>query len=218
VGVARLQQWMLRLGVLLSAVLLIRFAIDFSAGMKWWLAAPFCVLVVLALGVAIANVFHAGSADEASGGWSRRDPKQALFLAMIPVGFFASSLDCMGLSLQGCSPFCTFVKLVWIPLIAGVCLVYFFTGTQVLLTAIAAFLFVPVVPHCVCYNVGNAWWIDHFGVSPLCYGWGLVVGVIAVSVLRGTGMRLWWSFITCGVVIGGAVGFFVSHHYFNFPW
>jgi hypothetical protein len=217
VGADRLQQWLLRLGVVISTVLLIRFAIDFSAGMTWWLAAPFCVLVVIALAVGVANVFNAGSVDEVSARCTLRDPKQALLLAVIPLGFLASSLDCMGLSLQGCSPFCTFVKLVWIPVIAGVCVAYFFTGNQVLLTAIAAFLFVPVVPHCVCYNVGNAWWIDHIGVSPLCYGWGLVVGVIAVSVLR-TGRRLWWSFITCGVVIGGAVGFFVSHHYFNFPW
>jgi hypothetical protein len=136
---------------------------------------------------------------------------------MIPFGFLASSLDCMGLSLHGCSPFCTFVKLIWIPLIALICVLYFFSGSEVLLTAIAASLFVPVVPHCVCYNVGNAWWIDHISSSPLCYGWGLVISVIVVGALR-TGTGLWWSLMTCGAVIGGAVVFFVAHHYFHFPW
>jgi hypothetical protein len=205
------------LGVAVSALLLIRFAIDFAIGMTWWLAAPFCLLVVVALVVGVANVFRDGKAGSASTQAILRDPMRALFLAMIPLGFLASSLDCMGLSVQGCSPFCTFVKLIWIPLIVLICVAYFFTRRQGLLTAIVVSLFVPVVPHCVCYNVGNAWWIDNIGASPLCYGWGLVTGVIAVSALR-TGTRTWWSLFTCGAVIGGACGFFVAHHYFHFPW
>lgn len=216
-GTDKLQQWLLRLGLVISAVLLIRFAIDFSQGMKWWLAVPFCLLVIVALGVGIKNVFSAARSESVTAHRPRRDVKQALLLAAIPLGFLASSLDCMGLSVEGCSPFCTFVKLAWIPLIAGFCAVYFFKGKYVWLTAIAAMSFVPLVPHCVCYNVGNAWWIDRIGASPLCYGWGFVVSIIAVGVLR-KGAHLWPSLVVCFTIIAGATGFFVSHHYFQFPW
>src|SRR5438034_11311383 len=100
----RLQQWLLRAGLVVSAVLLIRFAIDFSEGMKWWLAAPFCLLVIVALAVGVANVFGGPTSESET---PRRDARPALLLAAIPIGFLASSLGCMGLSPQGCSPFCT---------------------------------------------------------------------------------------------------------------
>ena len=90
-------------------------------------------------------------------------------------------------------------------------------GKPAWLTAIAVMSFVPLFPHCVCYNVGNAWWIDRIGASPLCYGWGFVASVIAVSALR-RGPRMWVSVATCGAIVTGATGFFVAHHYFHFPW
>jgi hypothetical protein len=217
VGSDRLQQWLLRLGVVISAVLLIRFAIDFSQGMKWWLAAPFCVLVIVALGVGVANVFSTARSERVPTHRPLCDAKRPLLLAAIPLAFLASSLGCMGLSLQGCSPFCTFVKLVWIPLLAIACTIYFFVGKRAWLTATAAMSFVPLVPHCVCYNVGNGWWIDRIGASPLCYGWGFVVSVIAVGALS-KGARLWPSLVVCLTIIAGATGFFVSHHHFQFPW
>ncbi|HSO74145.1 MAG TPA: hypothetical protein VLU47_04845, partial [Blastocatellia bacterium] len=179
----RLQQWLLRLGLVISAVLLIRFAIDFSVGMKWWLAAPFCLLVIVALGVGVRSVVSARQ-ESVTAHRPLRVPERALLLAAIPLGFLASSLDCMGLSLQGCSRFCTFVKLVWIPLIAVVCAVYLFRGKQVWLTSIAAMSFLPLFPHCVCYNVGNVWWIDRIGSSPVCYAWGFVVSIIALGALQ----------------------------------
>jgi hypothetical protein len=216
VGSDRLQQWLLRVGLAISAVLLIRFAIDFSERMTWWLAAPFCLLVFVTLAVGVANVFGARS-ESVSADRPLRDAKRALLLAAIPLGFLASSLDCMGLSLQGCSPFCTFVKLAWIPLLGIVCAIYSLSGNRVLLTVIAAMSFVPLVPHCVCYNVGNAWWIDLIGASPLCYGWGFVVSVIAVGALSKGSNRV-ASLIVCLTIIVGATGFFVSHHYFQFPW
>lgn len=214
VGSDGLQQWLLRVGLIISAVLLIRFAIDFAKEMKWWLAAPFWLLVIVALAAGVTNVFGEGRLQAARG---QRVEERTVLLAAIPLGFLASSLDCTGLSAQGCSPFCTFVKLVWIPLIAVVCAVYFFAGKQVWLAAIAAMSFVPLVPHCVCYNVGNAWWIDRLGASPLCYGWGFVVSVIAVGALR-RATHLWPSLVVCFAVIAGSAGFFVSHHYFQFPW
>jgi hypothetical protein len=209
-----LQRWLLRAGLIISAVLLIRFAIDFSIEMKWWLGVPFWLLVITALSVGAINVFGAGKVD----GAANSDLKvKTLLLAAIPLGFLASSLDCTGLSLQGCSSFCTFIKLVWIPLIAAACLVYYRTSKPAWLTVIVVMSFVALVPHCLCYNVGNAWWIDRIGASPLCYGWGFVVSTIAAGALR-RGKGYWPSLLISFAIILGATTFFVSHHYFQFPW
>jgi hypothetical protein len=216
VGSGSLQKWLLRFGLVISAVLLIRFAIDFSEAMRWWLAAPFCLLVIFALGVGAANTVSL-RIESVTAQRPLRDSKRALLAASIPLGFLASSLDCMGLSLRGCSPFCTFTKLVWIPLIAAVCAVYLFRGKQVWLTSIAAMSFLPLFPHCVCYNVGNAWWIDRIGASPVCYAWGFVVSIIALGALL-RGERFWMALSVCLATITGATGFFVAHHYFDFPW
>jgi hypothetical protein len=140
-----------------------------------------------------------------------------MLLAAIPLGFIASSLDCTGLNVEGCSPFCTFIKVVWTPLIAVVCLFYYFMGKGWSVTAIVAMSFVPLVPHCICYNVGNQWWIQRIGVSPLCYGWGFFISIIVVGALR-SGVQLWLSLAICIAIISGATGFFISHHYYHFPW
>lgn len=208
------QRWLLRAGLIVSAVLLLRFAIDFSIELNWWLAAPFWLLVIAALGVSAINAFGAGESSRTANTNSKSRPA---LLAAIPLAFFASSLDCTGLSLQGCSPFCTFIKLIWIPLIAAVCLVYYLTRTPAWLTMTVLMSFVALIPHCVCYNVGNAWWIERIGASPLCYGWGFVVSMIAVGALR-KGSNYWPSLLVSLTIISGATGFFVSHHYFHFPW
>jgi hypothetical protein len=212
----RLQTWLLRLGLVISAVLLIRFAIDFSEGMKWWLAAPFCLLVIFALGVGAANVVSSSS-EGMTAPRPPRDAKCVLLLAAIPLGFLASSLDCMGLSLRGCSPYCTFAKLVWIPLIAIVCGLCFSIRKKGWLVAITLMSFLPLAPHCGCYNVGNAWWIDRIGASPMCYAWGFVVSTIALGALQ-TGERVSMVLAVCLAIITGATGFFVAHHYFQIPW
>lgn len=209
-----LQRWLLRIGVIISAILLIRFAIDFSIEMTWWLAAPFWLLVIAALAVSTINVFGPRKLDPSSDSDLKA---RALLLAAVPLGFLASSLDCTGLSLRGCSAFCTFIKLIWIPLIAAVCLVYCLTRKPAWLTLIILMSFVALAPHCVCYNVGNAWWIDRIGASPLCYGWGFVVSLIASGALR-RGTNYWPSLLVSLTIILGAMSFFVSHHYFQFPW
>ena len=214
VGSNKLEQWLLRVGLAISAMLLIRFAIDFSREMSWWSAAPFWLLVIAALTTGVANLLAAPTSETTT---HPRIWERVLLIAAIPLGFLASSLDCTGLSLHGCSPFCTSVKLIWIPLIAAVCVGYFFVGKQAWLTTIALMSFVPLVPHCICYNVGNAWWIDRLGASPLCYGWGFVVSIIAIGGLR-RGLRPGISLAVCFTIIAGATGFFVSHHYFRFPW
>ena len=75
----------------MSVVLLIRFAIDFSQSMKWWLAAPFWLLVLGSLGVASQNIFGSSKA-QLSNPPRREMLKGELLLAAIPLSFFASSL------------------------------------------------------------------------------------------------------------------------------
>lgn len=210
----RLQHSLLVAGAIIAAILLARFAIDFGAGTNVALAGAFWLLVACALSVAVANL--AGSRKTTTEQPLSR-ASQAALLAAIPLAFMASSLDCTGLELMGCSSYCTFIKLAWIPLIAFACAAYFFTGRRWLLTALAVMALVPLAPHCVCYNVANAWWIDRLGASPVCYAWGLIVSVIAIGAL-GYGRNALASLAVCFTIIAGAVGFFITHHYFHFPW
>ena len=190
-------------------VLLGRFAVDFSTEFVW-LAAPFCLLVVAALGLSAANLV-ARPAPAPS------PVVRALLAALVPLAFVAASLGCMGLTLDGCSPFCTFVKLAWIPLAAVLAAACAATRRWWLLAALSAAAVVPLWPHCICYNAANGWWIDRLGASPTCYTWGTMVTVIAVSAL-GAGARPVASLLLSGAIVGGALTFFVGHHYFHFPW
>ena len=210
----RLQYSLPAAGLIVAAALLIRFAIDFSNEMPALPAATFWLLVVASLAVGGANIIRAIRNDppHPMAGWLR-----ITFMAFIPLGFLASSLDCMGLSLMGCSPYCTFIKLIWVPLMAVVCAAYLFTEKGWMLTAITAMAFVPLVPHCICYNVGNGWWIVRLGASPMCYVWGFTVSIISVGALR-AGRLAWPSLAVTGAIIAGALSFFISHHYFQFPW
>ena len=198
-------------GLFFSTLLLGRFAIDFTTEASLLLAAPFWALVFAALAVALSNLV----------GRPRQNPIPKLtrifLLAAMPLAFLASSLDCTGLSVTGCTPFCTFVKTVWIPLIVIACAAYFFIERDWLLLLISLMSFVPLAPHCVCYNPGNGWWIERIGASPVCYAWGFVVSVLSVGAL-GKARRAWPTLLINGVIIGGALSFFVAHHYFHFPW
>ena len=210
----RLQYLILCFGLLLASVLLLRFALDFSREMSLLLAVPFWALVLAALLIGAMNLLRSrkGKEDDAPG-----SNGQAILLAAIPLGFLASSLDCMGLMLEGCSPYCTFIKLGWIPLMTLVCAAYLITRKVWLITAIALMAFVPLAPHCVCYNPGNGWWIDRLGASPVCYSWGFVVSMISLGALR-PGAMFWPSIGVIYAIISGAIGFFITHHYLHFPW
>lgn len=219
--IERIQRVLLAAGFLVAAALLLRFTIDFFIEMPLLLALPFAALVVAALLIAALNVLALVRGANARGvAAPQSQPSTAakgLLLASIPLGFLASTLDCSGLALQGCSPFCSYIKLLGIPLLAVACAVYFFKPLNSLLMAISALSFVPLAPHCICYNVGNGWWIERLGASPMCYVWGFVVTLIAVSAIR-SAARPWLSILVNSAIIGGALGFFVSHHYFHFPW
>jgi hypothetical protein len=202
--------------LLISAVLLLRFAVDFS-GQGLRLAVPFWGLVALTLTVMAANNL---SGRPTRGGDDDKDKArraEAWLLSLIPVGFFASSLDCTGLSLRGCSTFCTFIKLIWIPLVGAVCVGYYLRRDRRGPAVLLLLSFVPLIPHCICYNVANAWWIDHIGASPECYGWGFVVSTLTVGALA-VGKRYLVTIIVNSLIVTGSLGFFVAHHYFGFPW
>jgi hypothetical protein len=207
----KLQPAVLYAGLMLSALLLVKFAIDFTTQSSLLLAAPFWLLVVAALAVAFSNMI--------AGPRLNPFPKAAriLLLAAIPLAFLASSLDCTGLSAEGCSPYCTFIKTAWIPLIAVVSAAYFFTGRDWLLLVVSVMSFATLAPHCVCYNPGNGWWIEHIGASPTCYSWGFAASVICAGALH-KARRAWPSLLVSGAIICGSTAFFVAHHYFHFPW
>jgi len=201
---------------LIAAILLLRFAVDFAVAGPI-LAVPFWGLVALSLVLMGVNAFSSPRARERVKDNASDRRMRAVLLLFIPLGFLASSLDCTGLSLQGCSPFCTFIKLAWIPLLAIACLVWYKTADRRGPAVLSIMSFVPLFPHCICYNLANAWWIDRIGASPECYIWGFVVSTLAVSSLAARQRYLLTIFMSALIIIG-SLGFFVAHHYFRFPW
>jgi hypothetical protein len=214
----KLQRLLFWAAWLIAALLLGRFAIDFMKEMPALLAAPFVLLVVVTLGVAAMNILAADRSEPIARErtWPAR-LATVLLLLSVPLGFLASSLDCTGLSLSGCTPFCTFIKTVWIPALALCGVAYATRRSPGLLALVLLMSFVPLAPHCICFNVGNGWWIDRLGASPTCYAWGFAASLIALGALR-AGKHEWSSLLVNGAIIGGATAFFVGHHYFHFPW
>ena len=217
------QALLLVFGLALAALLLGKFAIDFLA-QDPVLGVPFALLVLATLIVGATNLFSRSKiadtgqdSDPKTAKPARQSVVLALLVAAIPLGFLASSLDCTGLSLSGCSPFCTFIKDIWVPMIALGGVTYLVSRNRLLLLVMTAMCFPPLVPHCVCYNLANAWWIDHIGASPECYSWGLAVSVVALSSVTGA-INRWISVVICYSIIAGASAFFVGHHYFHVPW
>jgi hypothetical protein len=213
-AIARIERPVLIIAWVLSAVLLLRFAIDFSAEGAI-LAAMFWGLALFAIAVMGMNALSDSVTRSVEGVRAHR--MRALLLPFIPIGFLASSLDCSGLSLHGCSAFCTFIKLVWIPLIAMGCALYYRTSDRRVSSMLLVMSFVPLMPHCICDNVANGWWIHHIGASPECYVWGFVVSTLVLGALNYA--RRYVATVAVSVaIIGGSFGFFVGHHYFKFPW
>jgi hypothetical protein len=214
VSLEKIQRALLGIAFLVSSILLTRFTIDFFLEMPLLLAIPFSILAGAALCIAALNLLEL---VKGTGVVTFSGTSKALLLAAIPLGFLASTLDCSGFARQGCTPFCTFIKLFWIPLIGVACALFFCKPMNWLLLAISVMSFVTLVPHCICYNVGNGWWMERLGASPMCYVWGFVVTLISISAIK-SGARLWFSLLVNGAIIGGALAFFISHHYFHFPW
>lgn len=203
-------------GTAVAAILLGRFAIDFGRWMPLWLAIPAWLLVLLTLGIAGRSAFRTEPATEVTPASIAPRERAALF-AMVPLGFVGSSLDCMGLSLDGCTTTCSLLKVVWFPALLVACAVAAFTTTKHALTAVIALSFVSLIPHCICRNPVNAWWMDRLGQSPMCLGWGFVASLVALGALvRRSHVRA--ALGASGAITGGTMGFFIGHHYFHFPW
>ena len=216
--VIKLQRLLFWVAWAAAAALLGRFSLDFVREMPALLAAPFVLLVCVTLATAAMNMVSARAAAPAFFKRTRSGVvATALLLLSVPLGFLASSLDCTGLSLSGCTPFCTFIKTVWIPAIALACVAFAVWRSPLLVGLILLMSFVPLVPHCLCFNVGNGWWIERLGASPTCYGWGFAASLVALSAVR-AGKREWLSLLVNAAIIGGATTFFVGHHYFHYPW
>jgi hypothetical protein len=207
--------WLLLVvGLVLAFLLLTRFTIDFYLEMPLWLAVPFSLLVVAAV---LMAALHLGTWGRTGAVVDPAKPSRALLLATIPLGFLASTLDCSGLAPNGCTPLCTLIKLGLIPALALLCALYFFRPFIGLPILIGLLSFVTLVPHCVCTNVGNGWWIARLGASPMCYVWGFSVSLIALGAIR-SGRHAALSLLVNAAILGGAMAFFISHHYFHFPW
>lgn len=204
---------LLRVGAVIAALLLGRFAIDFGRWMPIWLAVPSWVLVAATIVVAGRNAFRRErSSPPALAPWAR-----LVLVATVPLAFVGSSLDCMGLSLGGCTTTCALLKSVWFPALLVACGFAAITAKGSALTAVIALSFVPLIPHCVCRNPVNAWWMDRLGTSPMCLSWGFVASVVALGALvQRSHVRA--ALGVSGAITAGTLGFFLGHHYFHFPW
>lgn len=210
----RAQQFLLYSGLTIATILLSKFAFDCS-GSATALAVALWLLVMSTLAIVIMAVLDQPLSHVNISAFEQ--PLRLLLLLAIPLGFLAAALDCTGLAARGCTSWCTFIKVIWIPLLALVCLIYYVSQDEAALFVITLLSFVPLVPHCLCYNPANSWWIDHLGASPQCYVWGFTVSLLSCAALR-RGARLWLLVLLCYTIIAGALSFFISHHFFRFPW
>jgi hypothetical protein len=210
----------LAIGLGVATILLARFAYDFARRMHPLLGIPGALLAMGAIVACGATMF--GKSGE-----SPRDKRiVAASLFAIPCGFIASALDCAGLSIEGCGwgvrevAFCTIVKVGILPAMLVLGTAWAITKRRWILGLVVIVGMVTLVPHCVCRNPVNVWWIETLGASPMCFGWGFVNTVLSVGVLSGRGRRA-GMLLSLGVSYasaGGSFAFFIGHHYFHFPW
>ena len=206
------------LGLLVAAALLGRFTFDLGGSVAPVVSVPFALLVGAALSgwaLGLRGTARVGGDGSAMGG---AGPGGRLALAAaVPLGFVATSLDCTGLASAGCTSFCTFLKLGGYPLAAVGAAAFLAWGSRWILVALAAASFVPLVPHCVCRNPANEWWIDRLGASPACAVWGFTASLIALTALA-RGQRPGIALAVVYAIVGGALAFFAGHHYLGYPW
>lgn len=206
--------WLLVIAFAAGLIIVTRGTYDLSR-LDPWLPLPLWLFFFLSLVLIITNIqsgFQPASAQEQISPGLRA----ALVLA-IPAGFLGAALDCMGLSLSGCTPVCMFLVRGWFHLIVIAAVAYLVTDKRWLLLTITLLSFVYLIPNCVCFNPMNAWWLQHFRRSPACFGAAYWVSVVAVAAL------LWRRFtmlsvITCWTINVVLLAFFVGHHFYGFPW
>lgn len=202
---------------IVAAALLLRFAYDFTAafwpagGARSALVPAFWALLAATLAVSAATILGARSGEPESSSLAG-----TLLRASVPAAFLASSLDCTGLSLEGCSATCTALRWLGVPLLAAAMLLPY-PARRRAGPLILAFAAIGLVPHCICENPANTWWVASFGASPMCYAWGFAAALVALSA-ESSGARPLPSLIVNGAIVVGALAFFVGHHFLRYPW
>lgn len=206
--------WLMLTALAAGLVIVTRGTYDLSR-LDSLLPLPLWLFFFFSVGLIVANVRSAFQGLESQ---KQIIPflRAALVLA-IPAGFLGAALDCMGLSLSGCTPVCTFLVRGWFHLIVIAAAAYLVTGRTWLLLSITLMSFVYLIPNCACFNPMNAWWLQHLHKSPACFGAGYWVSLIAVAAL------LWKRFtlasaITCWMINVVLLAFFVGHHFYHIPW
>jgi hypothetical protein len=136
-------------------------------------------------------------------------PRLRWTLAMlIPVDILA-----MGFGCGGCNLICLGL-LVGASLMAGLAVLEVRRGVGAPILLTLSLLY--AIPHCICANVINRWWIEQLGTSPHCYAFSLVGIGFAVVGLRGVWPRL--ALVLAAAPGGAAVAFGIGHHLFSYPW
>lgn len=204
------------------ALFLLVAASAVAAGPLWALvrALPFFGAGMLALGGTVAGLalvqaralWRDGPGPNPLGAGAR-----AFLLAAVPLGFLASRLDCMGLSLATCSPRCSFLANAWTPFIAVLVLWHGWrrSASSLLLVLVASASF--LIPNCLCANPLNSWWIDRIGQSPMCYAASVALASTSSLCLLSR-RHAAWSVGVIGAALAILVAFFVGHHYYGVPW
>ncbi|HEY6349564.1 MAG TPA: hypothetical protein VI636_09165 [Candidatus Angelobacter sp.] len=206
--------WLVVIALAAGLVVVTRGTYDLSH-LHSLLPLPLWLFFFASLGMIAANLlsaFRPLQSQRQINRWIRA----ALVLA-IPIGFLGASLDCMGLSLSGCTPTCMFLVRVWSPLVAIAAVAYLVSEKSWLLSVITLLTLVYLIPNCRCYNPMNAWWLEHFRRSPACFGASYWVSLIAVAAL------LWRRFalasaVTCWIINMVLLAFFIGHHFYRIPW
>ena len=211
---ARVQGWLLALGLLPAAVLLGRLAWDLG-GLGPWLALLVWIFYAsfLVLGSAHALAALQGQQADAPLSTARR----VVLGAVIPVALLASTLDCMGLAFVGCTSTCGFLMQIWAPLVGVLAIAHVLTGRRAILVLTNAAIFPFVVPNCLCSNPINRPWIELLGQSPACYAGSFGVSLLALGALR-SGRWTVPSIAVTWLATLAMLAFFVGHHFYDYPW
>jgi hypothetical protein len=129
-----------------------------------------------------------------------------MLAALIPVDILA-----MGFGCGGCNLLCLgLLAAAW--MMAGLVVLEVRGGAPLLLSLSLLY----AIPHCICANVINRWWIEQIGASPNCYTFSLVGIGFAVLRLRGVWSRL--VLVLAAAPGGAAVAIGIGHHVFGYPW
>jgi hypothetical protein len=205
---------LLSLGFLVSVVLLGKLTNDLG-GLDPRFFYPAWAMFLFAFGIAgwnILAILEGRTASEPPRGGAR-----ALLVLAIPFAYVASVLDCMGLSITGCTDVCNALMRFATPAIILLSLCYLGTGMRAFLILLSVVPFAFLVPNCECRNPINSDWIDWLGRSPACFASSFGVTIIALSALH-SGRRVTASIVACWTIVLGMLAFFVGHHYYHYPW